>query len=156
MKSSTKLVTLVAALSTLALTTAAVRERPHSDAASKPTITVYKDPNCGCCKNWIQYLAKHGYKVDAKDTPDMPGIKQTLGVPGALTSCHTAVVGGYLIEGHVSAEDIDRLLAQKPKIAGLAVPGMPASSPGMDGPRTQGYKVLAFDKTGKTTVFSSH
>ena len=155
MKSSTKLVTIVAALSTLALTTAAVRERPHSDA-SKPTITVYKDPNCGCCKNWIQYLTRHGYRVDAKDTPDMPAIKRTLGVPEPLTACHTAVVGGYLIEGHVSAEDIDRLLAQKPKIAGLAVPGMPVSSPGMDGPRTQGYKVLAFDKTGKTTVFATH
>ena len=156
MKSSTKLIALVAALSTLALTTAAVRGRPDNDAAKKPTITVYKDPGCGCCKNWIQYLVKHGYQVDAKDTPDIAGIKQTLGVPKALTSCHTAVVGGYLIEGHVSAEDIDRLLSQKPKIAGIAVPGMPAGSPGMDGPRTQHYQVLAFDKNGKTSVFATH
>jgi hypothetical protein len=86
----------------------------------------------------------------------MPGIKQSLGVPAGLTSCHTAVVNGYLIEGHVSAEDIDKLLAQKPKIAGLAVPGMPMSSPGMDGPRTKAYQVLAFDKNGKTTVFATH
>jgi len=99
---------------------------------------------------------KHGYQVEAKDRPDMPGIKRSLGVPAALTSCHTATVNGYLIEGHVSAEDIDRLLAEKPKIAGIAVPGMPAGSPGMDGPRTQHYEVLAFDKNGKTTVFSKH
>jgi hypothetical protein len=156
MKSSTKLIALVAALSTLALTTTAVRELPHRDEAKKPTIRVYKDPSCGCCKNWIQYLAKHGYQVDAKDTPDMPGIKRSLGVPEQLTSCHTAVVNGYVIEGHVSAEDIDRLLAQKPKIAGIAVPGMPVGSPGMDGPRTQRYQVLSFDKNGKTSVFATH
>ena len=156
MKSSTRLVALVAALSTLALTTAAVRDIRAGDATRKPTITVYKDPSCGCCKNWILYLTRHGYTVVAKDTPDMPGLKRMLGVPAGLTACHTGVVNGYLIEGHVSAEDIDRLLAQKPKIAGLAVPGMPASSPGMDGPRTKGYQVLAFDKNGKTTVFATH
>jgi hypothetical protein len=156
MKSSTRLVALVAALSTLALTTAAVRDIRAGDAVRKPAITVYKDPSCGCCKNWIQYLVKHGYQVDAKDTPDMAGIKRTLGVPAGLTSCHTAVVNGYLIEGHVSVEDIDRLLAQKPRIAGIAVPGMPVGSPGMDGPRSQRYQVIAFDKTGKTSVFSTH
>jgi hypothetical protein len=151
-----KLAALVAALSTLALTTAAVRELPTNTTAKKPTITVYKDPNCGCCKNWIQYLVKHGYQVDAKDSPDMQQIKRTLGVPATLAACHTGVVNGYIIEGHVSAEDIDRLLAQKPKIAGIAVPGMPASSPGMDSPRKQPYQVLSFDKTGKTAVFSTH
>ena len=156
MRSSKKLVALVAALSTLALTTAAVRDLPNRVAEKKPTITVYKDPSCGCCKNWIEYLVKHGYRVDAKDTPDMAGIKRTLGVPDRLTACHTAVVNGYLIEGHVSAEDIERLLAQKPRIAGIAVPGMPAGSPGMDGPHTQRYQVIAFDKSGKTRVFSTH
>jgi hypothetical protein len=155
-KRSTQIVALAAALVTISLTTAAVRGVSSAPAAKKPTITVYKDPNCGCCKNWIAYLAKHGYTVDAKDTPNMTEIKHSLGVPDALTACHTAVVNGYLIEGHVSAEDIDRLLAQKPTIAGIAVPGMPMSSPGMDGPRTQGYKVLSFDKTGKTKVFASH
>jgi Predicted metal-binding protein len=94
--------------------------------------------------------------VDAKDTPDMTEIKRTLGVPDALTACHTAVVNGYLIEGHVPAADIDRLLAQKPRVAGLAVPGMPAGSPGMEGAGTQRYQVLTFDKSGKTTVFASH
>ena len=151
-----KLVTLITTLALIGLTAQAVRSSPSVEGVKKPTITVYKDPSCGCCKNWVEYLVKHGYQVDAKDTPDMPALKRTLGVPAGLTACHTAVVNGYLIEGHVSAEDIDRLLAQKPKIAGLAVPGMPAGSPGMDGPRTQRYQVLAFDKNGKTTVFSAH
>jgi hypothetical protein len=155
-KHSTQILALAAALVTISFTTAAVRSVSSAPATKKPTITVYKDPNCGCCKNWIAYLAKHGYTVDAKDTPNMTEIKRSLGVPDALTACHTAVVNGYLIEGHVSAEDIDRLLAQKPTIAGIAVPGMPMSSPGMDGPRTQGYKVFSFDKTGKTRVFASH
>src|SRR3954468_4038778 len=159
-----KFAALGAALITLSLTTAAARNS-HAAAATnstvttsakKPTITVYKDPSCGCCKAWIAHLVKAGYTVDAKDSPNMPDIKRTLGVPEALTSCHTAVVNGYLIEGHVSAEDIDRLLAQKPKIAGLAVPGMPSNSPGMDGPRTKPYQVLAFDKNGKTRVFATH
>lgn len=155
-KRSTQILALAAALVTISLTTAAVRSGSPVPPTKKPTITVYKDPNCGCCKNWIAYLAKHGYTVVAKDTPDMTEIKHSLGVPAGLTACHTGVVNGYIVEGHVSAEDIDRLLAQKPTIAGLAVPGMPMSSPGMDGPRTEGYKVLAFDKTGKTQVFASH
>jgi hypothetical protein len=140
---------------TLVLTTAAART--HSpEPAKKPTITVYKDPNCGCCKNWIEYLVKHGYRVDAKDSPDMAAIKRTLGVPNALGACHTAVVNGYLIEGHVPAADIDRLLERRPRVAGLSVPGMPMGSPGMEGPRSQPYQVYTFDKSGKTTVFARH
>lgn len=137
----------------LGVTTAAA---PTVVTPKKPTITVYKDPNCGCCKNWIEHLIKHGYRVDAKDTPDMPQIKNTLGVPGSLTSCHTAVVEGYLIEGHVPAADIDRLLATKPRVKGLAVPGMPMGSPGMEGGTKQHYQVIAFDKGGKTRVFASY
>ena len=139
----------------LALTTGAA---PASiDAAAKrPAITVYKDPGCGCCKSWIQHLIKHGYQVDAKDTPQMTEIKRSLGVPDGLSACHTAIVNGYLIEGHVPAADIARLLKEKPKVAGLAVPGMPMGSPGMEGPRAQHYQVLSFDKTGKTKVFASY
>jgi hypothetical protein len=155
-KRSKQIVALAAALITVSFTAAAVRSSSVLLPAKKPTITVYKDPSCGCCKNWVAYLGKHGYTVITKDTPNMTEVKHSLGVPDGLTACHTGVVNGYLIEGHVSAEDIDRLLAQKPKIAGIAVPGMPMSSPGMDGPRTQGYKVLSFDKTGKTQVFASH
>ena len=129
---------------------------PSVTSVTKPTITVYKDPNCGCCKSWIEHLRKHGFTVNAKDTPDMNTIKATLGVPGALTSCHTAVVEGYLIEGHVPAADIDRLLASRPKVKGLAVPGMPMGSPGMEGGAKQHYQVVTFDKVGKTAVYSSY
>ena len=140
----------------LGLTTGAAPASPIDAAPKKPTITVYKDPGCGCCKSWIEHLIKHGYRVDAKDTPDMTGIKRGLGVPDGLSACHTAVVNGYLIEGHVPAADIARLLKEKPKVAGLAVPGMPMGSPGMEGPRTQHYTVLSFDKSGKTKVFASY
>ena len=140
----------------LALTTGASRPAPVDAAAKEPTITVYKDASCGCCKSWIEHLVKHGYRVDAKDSPDMTEIKRTLGVPERLDACHTAVVNGYLIEGHVPAADIARLLKTKPKVAGLAVPGMPMGSPGMEGPRTQHYEVLSFDKAGKTKIFASY
>ena len=140
----------------LALTTGAAPASSVGAAPKKPTITVYKDPGCGCCKSWIAHLIKHGYRVDAKDTPEMTGIKRSLGVPDGLTACHTAIVNGYLIEGHVPAADIARLLEEKPKVAGLAVPGMPMGSPGMEGPRTQHYQVLSFDKAGKTKVFASY
>jgi hypothetical protein len=150
-----RIIAVITAILALGGTTAAVSYLPREAAAKKPKITVYKDPNCGCCKNWIKYLEEHGYQVDAKDSPDMTSIKHSLGVPDKLVSCHTGVVNGYLIEGHVSAEDVDRLLAQKPKIAGIAVPGMPAGSPGM-GTAKSHYSVIAFDKNGKTSVFTTH
>ena len=140
----------------LALTLVTAATTPSVNPTPKTTITVYKDPGCRCCKNWIEYLIKHGYGVDAKDTPAMAEVKRTLGVPDALTSCHTAVVNGYLIEGHVPAADIATLLKQKPKVAGLAVPGMPMGSPGMEGPTQQHYQVLSFDKSGKTRVFAAY
>jgi len=154
-KSPARLLAVATTIVTLALTTAAARTAPAVDPA-KPVVTVYKDPSCGCCKNWIEHLIKHGYRVDAKDTPAMAEVKRTLGVPDAMTSCHTAVVNGYLIEGHVPAADIDKLLATRPRIAGLAVPGMPMGSPGMEGGRAQHYQVLSFDKNGKTKVFASY
>jgi hypothetical protein len=152
-KRSFRLFAIAVCAAALAATTAAA---PTAVAPKKPTITVYKDPSCGCCKNWIEHLIKHGYRVDAKDTPDMAQIKSTLGVPTDLRSCHTAVVEGYLIEGHVPAGDIDRLLASKPKVKGLAVPGMPMGSPGMEGAMKQHYQVIAFDKAGKTRIFASY
>jgi hypothetical protein len=155
MKRTVRTFALAVSFLALTFTTGAAPSSPTDDA-KKPTITVYKDPGCGCCKSWIEYLVKHGYRVDAKDTPDMTGIKRALGVPDGLTACHTAVVNGYLIEGHVPAADIARLLEQKPKIAGLAVPGMPMGSPGMEGPRAQHYQVISFDKAGKRKVFASY
>jgi hypothetical protein len=140
----------------LALTTGAAPVSRVTAGEKKPVITVYKDAGCGCCKSWVAHLIKHGYRVDAKDTPDMTEVKRALGVPDALTACHTAVVNGYLIEGHVPASDIARLLKEKPKVAGLAVPGMPMGSPGMEGPHAQHYQVLSFDKAGNTKIFATY
>jgi hypothetical protein len=122
-------------------------------------IVVYKDPSCGCCKEWVVHLRRNGFAPDAHDRTDMDALKDGLGVPGALRSCHTAVVGRYLIEGHVPAADITRLLTRAPKgVVGLAVPGMPVGSPGMEMPGTRAarYDVMAFAATGAATVFASH
>lgn len=155
-KLSVRTLELIVAFLALALTSGAVAPSSADAAPSQPTITVYKDPSCGCCKRWVEYLVKHGYRVDVKDSPDMTTIKRTLGVPESVAACHTAIVSGYLIEGHVPAADIARLLKEKPKVAGLAVPGMPAGSPGMEGPQPQHYRVLSFDQDGRTKVFASY
>ena len=146
----------LAAFAALAFTTAATPAHNESVDPSKPTITVYKDPNCGCCKTWIEHLIKHGYQVKVNDTREMSKVKRTLGVPEKLEACHTALVGKYLVEGHVPASDIDRLLKEKPKVIGIAVPGMPAGSPGMEMGVAQRYSVISFDKSGKTAVFAKH
>ena len=151
-----KRILTLAAFATLGLTTAAAPSGRDSPDSKKPTITVYKDPECGCCKSWIEHLIKHGYLVHVNDTRELAQVKQSLGVPGQLKACHTALVGGYLVEGHVPASDIDRLLKQRPKVAGIAVPGMPVGSPGMEMGAPQPYSVISFDKTGKTAVFASH
>ena len=118
--------------------------------------TVYKTPTCGCCKKWVEHLEKSGYKVTAHDVADVGPYKKRYGVPDSLGSCHTAIVtSGYIVEGHVPADVIDKLVAQAPKdIIGLAVPGMPAGSPGMEVGTKEKYDVIAFDKAGKTKVFA--
>jgi hypothetical protein len=121
-----------------------------------PEVTVYKSPSCGCCTSWVDHLKANGFTVVVHDQDDLSDTKTMLGVPRAMTSCHTAVVAGYVIEGHVPAADLARFLKQKPKVLGLAVPGMPAGSPGMEGGKPVPYKVLTFDKDGRTTVFASH
>ena len=127
-------------------------------AQSQPTMTVQRDPGCGCCLNWVAHLQKAGFKVLVTESPVMDKVKDQRGVPKEARSCHTGVVDGYVIEGHVPAADIQRLLKEKPAVVGLAVPGMPAGSPGMEvsSGQVQPYNVLAFDKAGKTTVFASH
>lgn len=151
MKKTILAIGIVAALIPMRAAAPAVPRAP-----STASLIVYKDPDCGCCKAWVEYMKKHGYRVDAKDTRDMAQIKAQLGVPKSLAACHTALIGGYIIEGHVPAEDIARLLKTKPKIAGLAVPGMPAGSPGMEGPPPAHYQVIAFARSGKTSVFANH
>ncbi|PYP75685.1 MAG: hypothetical protein DMD35_20585 [Gemmatimonadetes bacterium] len=128
-------------------------------AAIAPTsITVYKDPSCGCCKNWVEHLRASGFTPDVHDRSDMDALKDSLGVPASLRSCHTAVAGKYLIEGHVPAADVKQLLATKPaKTMGVAVPGMPAGSPGMEmGGRVDRYDVIAFAPDGATRIFARH
>jgi len=156
MPSTKRKLALAASFLALTLTTGAAAPAPETPGSKQPVITVYKDPDCGCCNNWIEHLVKHGFKVESKDTREMTEVKANLGVPGSLESCHTGVVGGYLVEGHVPAADILRMLRQKPRVAGLAVPGMPMGSPGMEGPRKQKYDVVSFDKKGKTKVFARH
>jgi hypothetical protein len=132
--------------------------QPAASAGTvEATVTVFKDPNCGCCKEWVTHLRKHAFTVVARDTSDVAGIKATARVPRQLHSCHTAFVDGYVVEGHVPAADIQRLLAEKPKVAGIAVAGMPAGSPGMEvGGRVDRYDVIAFGRDGRTSVFARH
>lgn len=118
--------------------------------------TVYKSASCGCCKKWVEHMQKNGYKVTAHDVPDVDIYKKRYAVPDALASCHTAIVtSGYIIEGHVPADLVDKLVAQAPKdVIGLAVPGMVTGSPGMEGGTAEKYDILAFDKAGKTKVYA--
>ncbi len=138
--------------------------RPAALAALAPAptpMTVYKDPNCGCCEKWVTHMAAAGFRPAVHDVRDMAAVKARLGVPAALHSCHTAEVGGYVVEGHVPAADVRRLLRERPRVAGraargLAVPGMPAGSPGMEGPPPERYEVLAFVAGGRTARFAAH
>jgi len=119
-------------------------------------VLVYKTPTCGCCTAWIDHLKTHGFDVKSVDLRDLTKIKQQHGVTRELASCHTALIDGYVIEGHVPATDIKRLLQERPPVAGLAVPGMPMGSPGMEGPVSEPYAVVSFEKSGRTAVFSRH
>ena len=147
---------LSAALATLASGTLIAQTVPTD---KPPLLQVWKDPNCGCCGDWVKHLQASGFLVQVIDTGNVAARKR-LGMPDALGSCHTARVGGYVIEGHVPAADILRLLREKPDALGLAVPGMPIGSPGMDGPeyggRRDAYDVLLVARGGATRVFQSH
>lgn len=122
--------------------------------ADMPAIVVYKTPTCGCCSGWVEHLRQAGFTVDARDVRDLMTVKRDAGVPVAMSSCHTAIVDGYVVEGHVPAEHIARMLAERPAIAGIAVPGMPIGSPGMEGPNPEPYQVLTFSHDGSTGVFA--
>jgi len=121
-----------------------------------PIATVYKSPTCGCCGKWISHLEANGFKVTAKNSNNLASIKQQLGIQPQLQSCHTAQIGNYIVEGHVPAADIKRMLAEQPDIDGLAVPGMPMGSPGMEGARKDNYDVLAIKKGNNPKVFNSY
>lgn len=120
-------------------------------------MTVYHDPNCGCCGKWVEHMRANDFLVEAIPTADMNWVKLDLGVPRNLPSCHTAVVGDYVIEGHVPAEDVLRLLTEQPDARGLSVPGMPLGSPGMEADgRRMAYDVIRFDDDGNTSVFNHY
>jgi hypothetical protein len=120
-------------------------------------VTVFKDPNCGCCAKWVDHLRKHGFDVAVRDTSDVSAAKRTARVPETLYSCHTAFVNGYVVEGHVPVADVQRLLTDKPRVAGIAVPGMPVGSPGMEmGGRVDRYDVIAFNRDGTTRIYARH
>ena len=124
--------------------------------AEQPKMMVYKTPTCGCCSKWVDHLEANGFEVESKNLADLSLVKRMNGVPMKLASCHTAIIGGYFVEGHVPAQDVKRLLAERPSIAGIAVPRMPEGSPGMEGPNPEAYSVLAVKKDGSIEVFARH
>ena len=123
---------------------------PVSAETSLSKVVIHKDPNCGCCQKWADHLTAAGFSVKVIASPDLATIKAKLGVTDDIKSCHTAEVGGYVIEGHVPADAILRLLREKPAALGLAVPGMPAGSPGMEGSTAESYNVLLFGSEGRS------
>ncbi len=124
--------------------------------AAAPRVNVYKTATCGCCSKWVEHLKANGFDPTVTDVPSTAEYRRKYAVPDKLQSCHTATVGGYTLEGHVPAADIHRLLKTKPKAKGLAVPGMPAGSPGMEGPRQDAFSVLLFDAEGHVSVFQKY
>ena len=116
--------------------------------ADDTVVVVHKDPNCGCCSGWVQHLRDAGFAVHVAETADLKAVRVRLGVPAALAACHTAEVAGYVVEGHVPAEAVRRLLSDRPKAKGIAVPGMPIGSPGMEGRQPQSYTVVLFGPDG--------
>ena len=146
----------------LALTLAVMAGLASPVAANskvRPAVKVWKDPNCGCCNDWLEHLKANGFDVAEVHHVDSVA-RARLGMPAAYASCHTALIDGYLIEGHVPASDIKRLLAERPQALGLSAPGMPVGSPGMDGPVYQGrrdpYEVVLVQRGGGHTVFARH
>lgn len=121
---------------------------PLSAYAGPPVVVVHRDPNCGCCSLWARHLRDNGFAVQVDETSDLDSVRARLGVPPALAACHTAEVDGYVVEGHVPAAAVRRLLAERPNSKGLAVPGMPAGSPGMEGGEPQPYTVFLFGADG--------
>lgn len=144
---SRKLLSFVAPLALLAC----------AESAVAATVSVTKSASCTCCEGWVEHMRKAGFTVNVRVVDDVTPTATRLGVPKDLRSCHTSEVGGYVIEGHVPAAEVKRLLAQRPKATGLAVPGMVLGSPGMDfGSHKEAYKTILFDKTGLRRVFASH
>jgi hypothetical protein len=130
-----------------------------AQSSGQSVMEVYKSPTCGCCSKWVEHMRQHGFTARVTDLDDqaLDAVKAKHGVPRTAQSCHTALVGGFAIEGHVPASEVKRLLKEKPSVAGIAVAGMPVGSPGMEVPgRSQAYNVITFDKKGDSRVFASY
>lgn len=149
---------LAAAVMALVASAGCVAETPQETAlADAATLVVHHDPNCGCCGKWIEHMEQHGFAVEAILETDMNAVKREMGVPEHLPSCHTATIGGYVIEGHVPAADVQRLLEERSDAKGLSVPGMPLGSPGMEyDNRRHAYDVMLFDDSGNASVFNHY
>ena len=150
-------ISLLAAL-LLTACSAAAADLEATDARGLPVVTVYRAPTGGCCGGWSEYMREYGYTVKVEDDQNRAALRDRYEIPLQIQSCHTAIVDGYIIEGHVPVDEIERLLAERPDIVGLAVIGMPTGSPGMeDGSQSQQpFDVLAFDKEGNTEVYASY
>lgn len=125
-------------------------------AGTPAVVDVYKDPQCGCCEMWVDYMQRNGYTVRTHNVNDVSAVRRKFGMPERLGACHTAKVGNYLIEGHVPAADVARLLKEKPVALGIAVPGMPPGSPGMPSLKRAAFDTLLVSRDGNTRVFSRH
>ena len=152
------LLKMLAALALAVPLLAGAADRSPVEPAARPLLTVHKSPYCGCCKQWIEHMRAHGFEVTVVETEDLGPVKARLGVPPGKGSCHTAEVEGYFVEGHVPAEDVKRLLAERPDARGIALPGMPIGSPGMEieGVPPQAYTVELVDKDGVSTPYARH
>lgn len=129
----------------------------NNDRVAHPDrVVVHMSPYCSCCGDWVEYIENEGFDVDVRPTADLQSVRDDLAVPMSLTSCHTAEVGGYVVEGHVPAEEVHTLLEERPDYRGIAVPGMPVGSPGMEGPNPEAFEVIAFAETGETEVVAEH
>jgi hypothetical protein len=125
-------------------------------ATAAESVTVFKSPYCGCCEKWVEHLRQNGFAVETRDVSDVPAARQQLGMPAKYGSCHTAKIGSYVIEGHVPAADIRRLLREKPKATGLAVPSMPPGSPGMESDKPIPYQTFLVQADGSARPFARH
>lgn len=135
---------------------AAIAAEPRPAASpDSTTLVVYKEATCPCCNKWVEYMQTNGFRVVAYNVTDLDAVKQKHSIAGNLQSCHTTEVGGYFVEGHVPVDLVRKLLAERPRIAGIAVPGMPIGSPGMEVGPPEPYDILAVDSAGRTTVFGS-
>ena len=128
-----------------------------ADGSLAKDIVVYKNPHCGCCTKWVEYLEQNNYNVTVESTRDVLSIKARLGIPEQLAACHTAIIDGYIVEGHVTHRDITKLLLFRPNVKGIAVPGMPIGTPGMErGDSVESYNVMSFDDQGNIEIFKEH